>query len=485
MAVLRKPARAVPPGGKGLPGQRAAQKRPAGLEETSPPWDQGKIVDLHTLALDVLNPGLSLVVTEADYFGAIVQVAGTIQKVETTREATFIYMTLTGTDHEGVLKAHGGQMGQEFKLHICPPGCGRHESGDLFLHAMKGRKRRPEGEPGWISCLVAGQLEQPEDELQLLRQREQELNKQRMQDQIKTDKKKRKRSRSDQEESDKGDKKKKKKEKKKKEKDNAEETVNGRHPARAVQKELHQLFGGTALDPKERVRRRVLRQAKKLVAKKKAKQSSSSGSGGSSSSSTSSEVEATGSDGVFTEETKAKMLADRCPGSLAMETLLTMRQSLLTTSGEEGPEQSTKPLALLYYRNVLARRATGAQSRELLNLATAIDALLKGKPAATLDILCQRLKAQEAVLNGTSWAVAQKIELAPSDIATLVARGELQSAQRETYLDARARWQTQSTTPAKGAPKGKGKGKSDREGAAREERREEGRKDKGKGQDKK
>ena len=138
-----------------------------------------------------------------------------------------------------------------------------------------------------------------------------------------------------------------------------------------------------------------------------------------------------------------------------------MRKHLLTTSGEEGEEQSTKPVALLYYRSMLSRRVSGPQARELLNLATAIDALLKGRPALALDVMCQRLKAQEAVANGTAWAVAQKVELASSEAAALIARGELQTAQRETYLDARARWQAQSSSPAKGTQKGKEKGKTE------------------------
>ena len=164
-----------------------------------------------------------------------------------------------------------------------------------------------------------------------------------------------------------------------------------------------------------------------------------------------------------------------------METLLSMRRQLLTTSGEDGEEHTTRPVALLYYRSVLSRRVSGPQARELLNLATAIDALLKGRPALTLDIMCQRLKAQEAVANGTAWAVAQKVELASSEAAALIARGELQTAQRESYLDARARWQAQSTSPAKGNQKGKEKGKSDKDSSMKEDKREDAKKEKGKG----
>jgi hypothetical protein len=97
--------------------------------------------------------------------------------------------------------------------------------------------------------------------------------------------------------------------------------------------------------------------------------------------------------------------------------------------------------------------------------------------------LCQRLKAQESVLAGTPWQVAQKVEIASAEATALIARGELQAAQRESYLDSKTKWQNLASTP-KGQPKGKGKGKSDKDGG-KDERREESRKDRGKGGEKK
>lgn len=89
------------------------------------------------------------------------------------------------------------------------------------------------------------------------------------------------------------------------------------------------------------------------------------------------------------------------------------------------------------------------------------------------------MKAQEAVLNGTNWAVAQRVELASADSTALIARGELASAQKENYLDSRARWQTQATGPGKGgAPKGKGKTK---ESSGKDDKKDEKGKDRGKG----
>ena len=269
------------------------------------------------------------------------------------------------------------------------------------------------------------------------------------------------------------------KKKDKKEKKRSKEVSEGRHPAVAAQKELRDLYSGTALDPKEKVRRRVLAKAQKFASRKKPK--STSGSSGSSSSSTSPTVEEfKGLESVFAEENKVRGLAERFPGALTLEAVSAMRQSLLTTSGEELDDSGVRPVALLYYRSVLYRRASGAQSREMLNLAAALDHLLRGKVACAADIISQRLKAQEAVTQGTSWSVALRMEVPPPESSSLVSRAELQQAKREDYSEAQARWKSQASSWAKGDGKNKGKGqKGDRETWKKEDRREENRKGKG------
>ena len=173
-------------------------------------------------------------------------------------------------------------------------------------------------------------------------------------------------------------------------------------------------------------------------------------------------VEGQGMDGVFTTDSKARGVSEKYPGALTFETITTMRRSLLTTAGEEADERSTKPVALLYYRNQLARRATGAQARELLNLATALDHLLRGKPAMAADVISQRMKAQQAVLHGTHWSIAQRMELPLPGETTLVAQAELQIAQKENYDESRSRWLAQGgqTGGKKGESKGSGKTKA-------------------------
>jgi len=272
---------------------------------------------------------------------------------------------------------------------------------------------------------------------------------------------------------------KKRKKKDKKEKKRTKEVSEGRHPAVAAQKELRDLYAGTALDPQERIRRRILGKAQKFAARKKPR--SSSGSSGSSSSSTSPTVEGfRGLESVFAEGNKVRALAERFPGALTLEAVTAMRQALLTTSGEELDDTGVKPVALLYYRSVLCRRATGAQSREMLNLAAALDHLLRGRVVCAADIISQRLKAQEAVTQGTSWSVALRMEVPPPESGSLVSRAELQQARREDYSEAQARWRTQANSGSKGDGKGKGKNqKGHQEPWKKDEKKEEARKGKG------
>jgi hypothetical protein len=177
-----------------------------------------------------------------------------------------------------------------FRLHVCPPGCSRQESGDYYLHALKGRLAREADEEAWVTGLQDAGAPGGEDELEQLRKRGEALGAGGPPDPP------RKRSRSPDRRSPREEKKKKKR---KKDKDKTEELVSGRHAAKAGTKELKELFAGTGLDPKEKVRRRVVKRAQKYIARRKSKQSSSSSSASrSKSTSSSSEEETTMTEGV-------------------------------------------------------------------------------------------------------------------------------------------------------------------------------------------
>jgi len=309
---------------------RQGRRRPAAREEGRTLWEQGLETELHQVPIDQFKPGSSLVITVADYFGGPAKIAGTIQRLEVEKDSSYLQVRLSGTDHEGVLRAHSGMKDQAFRVHICPPQCGRQESGDFLAHGLKGRRRKEEGEEGWVTSLEPPAME-GEDELAMLRRREQELLRERG-ERARASPSRRDRHQAPKEPEEEEIQKKKKKKKKKKAKEGAEELVNGRHAARASVKELSQVFGGTALDPREKIRKRVLRRAQKYAARKKSRRSSSSSSHGSSGSSTSTSSGEPATEGVFSEETKARGLSERFPGALSVETLLSMRRSLLATS---------------------------------------------------------------------------------------------------------------------------------------------------------
>lgn len=480
--ALRRPAAAIP-GAGGAPGRRGGLRRPAAQEELVSPWDRGEVAVLRDIPAEKLM-GANVVVTEADYFGARVQVAGKVMRVELGDADRHLHLAVGGTNPEEVLKQVTAAPGSLFKVHLCPPGCGLHASGDQYLHGLKGRKRRDAGEVDWIDTLI--DVKKPEvevDEMHQLRRRSEELARER--GGVPGGESNRPLEMPGKEpgkEEDSG-----KKKKKKKRDRRASDFMDGRQPAKAATKELSSLFGGTGLDPKEKVRKRVMARAQQFAAKKRSRRSSSSSGSGTSSSSSPSIIEGVGTDGVFSTDSKARGVAEKYPGALTLETITTMRRSLLTTSGEEADERSTKPVALLYYRNQLARRASGAQARELLNLATALDHLLRGKPALAADVISQRMKSQQAALHGTHWAVAQRMELPLPEEATLVAQAELEQVQKENYAEARALWRAQGSQGGKkGDGKGKQKGgKSERTDWGKDGKREEPRKGKEKGGDKK
>lgn len=440
-------------------------------------WGQGHLMPLHRVSLDELRCGSSLVVEEAEYFGARLKVAGTIQRIEAEAEEKYLAMALTGTDSEEVLKVYTLDPRVPFRLHLCSNQCDRMESGDHLIHGIRGRTSNDMGEPAWVTSLV-GVVPPlaPVDQLRDLRQRALDVGPgpapghaggvQPVGGDDKSEEEKEK---------------KKAKKKKRKERKEEEKIYNGKRPSRAVQKDHQALYSGTGLDQKEKVRRRVMSRAKKLASRKRPKSRSSSGSG-SSSSSTSVDAPPLEGESVFLEESKARVIAERCPGALAMEGIASMRRNLLTTTGEELQDNGIKPLAVLYYRSILSRKATGAQGRELLNLCTCIDALLRNRPASALDVLMQRVKAQEAQLQGQSWQVAQQMEIPQSEASMLAPRGEVEDARRQTYQESKTLWQSHSQM---GGPKGDGKQKGKGKYGKSKDDKKDGSKEKGKGTEKK
>ena len=75
-------------------------------------------------------------------------------------------------------------------------------------------------------------------------------------------------------------------------------------------------------------------------------------------------------------------MATGFPGTLACQALSQMRSVLLSEIGNEDRPGMLKACALAYFRQQVARKATGPAQRELLSIATAVDLIL--------DVLIQR-----------------------------------------------------------------------------------------------
>ncbi len=461
--LLRRPA--ALPGGRG---RAPPRRRPAGVGSPGggeTPWKRGEEVVLREVALEEWDTGQRVILSEADYCGLITQVAGRVRKIEKEDGELYVSMALSGTKSEQILQVQGTNPTQLFVVHVCPTGCALQESGDHFLHGLKGRLVLDESrEDPWIKNLEgAGDPGGDRlDELQQLRERAQGLAPRDTGVEGGGE-----RPGGDDPGGDPGDpgadKEKSKKKKKKKEKDKKSVKPDGKRPMKCVQKNLQDLFGGTGLDPRERVRKRVLKTARKYVAKKKQASSSSKTSSSSSEESSTSEGQV-GGEGIFSEGNKARVIAEHYPGALCCEAIHAMRSTLMTDLGEEEEGSAPKPIAIKYYRQHLQKKASGAMSRDLLNTATALDHLLRGRPSLAADCLAQRLKSNEATLNGSHWSVAQRMELPIQETATITQRLELQAAHKENYAESRTSYLASlggkgSYRDEKGK-KGKGDGKA-------------------------
>ena len=164
-------------------------------------------------------------------------------------------------------------------------------------------------------------------------------------------------------------------------------------------------------------------------------------------------------DTLFQGESKIQRVGQRCPGALACQAITTMRANLLQEAGATKESIGMDPVAMLYLRQHLHRRASGPALRELVTLAIAVDQLLRARPSRALDTLLQRFKAVEAGLMGAHWSVAQRLELGPSENLSLTGQEELSSAQKEAYTDARTKMLAGLPDGRSRTSKGQGKSK--------------------------
>ena len=107
-----------------------------------------------------------------------------------------------------------------------------------------------------------------------------------------------------------------------------------------------------------------------------------------------------------------------------------MSRMLVEQVGTE--EGRVLPIYLKYLRlTVLRRDMIPGQRRELTTLAHVMDRLIQRNILGAMDIVNQRIKALELVVNGSIWGVVQHLELVPQDSERITSNAEMQSAARE------------------------------------------------------
>ncbi len=373
-----------------------------------------------------------------------------VEFLEINKIGVLIRLDPRGTTSEEILKFHTSGR-RHLTIHRCDPDCDGKETSQGYVHARRAHLvLDPKKEEDWTTNLVqAGKPIEEMDELKSLRREAGLLGTKAAVAPEEERESKRKKSSSSS--SSKGKKKSSSKVKKAKKKDRS------KSPKQSTQqlavKKPGKFFKGTGLDFKEKVRLKIRNKAQKFV-KAKGKDRGASSSSTSASGSTE-EIAGLHTSELFGASMKAKQVAEIYPGVLAAEGLSAMRTGLLHEAGQVDEKSVIMPLALQYYRNHLARKMSGAQSREALTLCTAIDLMLRGRAAAAMDLMVQRVKSVESIANGSHYTVAQRLELVPQESHLLTGREEMRSAARESYQDSRTKWL--SSLPDGRNTKGKGK----------------------------
>lgn len=469
-------------------GIRGVRRRPAAPAVGAPPapersvverFEAGEAVDLVKLPLSSFKVGALLVIEEGIYFGGRCQIAGRFRGFKADNGDPHITIQVTGTTNEEALKFVTGSSSRQVDLHLCGEGCRGEPSNQGLVHARQGRvvKMEREAECTWEKNI----MEEPVDELAGLRTTQKEMEELRAKEAKEKEEAARKKTKSSSSE---GSKKKRKKTKKrikvkdkeKKKKDAGGVTqVDDEDPRRSyggrsvAKKSLEAVFGGTGMDPRSRIRRKVLRYARKKVSKKKDASSSSSSTRTSDSGEASSEE---GEDALL-DNSRLRMLARHAPGSLTAMGIQRMQEALTQQEGvwglQEGP-QSLPAVTLRYVRSVMCNRLSGGALKEAVTTASALDLIVQGRCAEGCDMLMQRLKAVERVSQGSSWLSSEKLELAPTLNPQITTHAEVDQANKEAKQEQKARGGLMVSQNPKGYGKGK-KGKSEEKGSNKGKRK--------------
>lgn len=399
------------------------------------------------------------------YYHREVDLVGKVVGVRIQDGQIFLDLDATGTEDEGLLRSITGKQGRRVAVHVCPPGCNHQLTDEYLIHGHEYEAVDLKAVPWYTNLVqVVPELEEGLDEMAAMRK---EAEKRRALEEGRPEGSPRKR-RSKEEK------------KAKREREDAERLERKRSTASqdsedmiAGKKDLGTLYGGTALDPDPKSRKRILKKARKLGrGNKKKKKKSSSGTSRSSTSSSGASSLALSSGGLFNSERKMKSIWKRYPGALAASAVMDARELLMTTSGtlHDVDHRHLPPITTQFVRQHLGSSMSPPMLQEALTLSTCLDTLLMGKPASTCDIIAQRLKSLENVALGHHWSVGRQLELVRSDPAGLTNESEGLDAARRAREEVKLKAALAKNPNARGADgssSAKGKKGKDFKGAGK------------------
>ena len=246
--VLRRPA-----GVDGVP-ERGGEPRRGGPGEGEAEFDfdgfeRGVEVEGYKVPLRLWKKGLKIIITEGLYWEEKVKVAAVVGYFTSSGEVASLWVDLRGSQSEALVKWKGLHPKEKLEVDLCLPGC-PHQSKDGLVHCLKVKCWLTEGEEPWTSNLEGMEMG-PADELEGLRARASGLPTPPV---APAEGKGAKVDSSTSRESRKGKKKRNSEKKRKKEKVKAQGT-----------KPIKALFEKTGLDPEPSQRKRLLKNAKKVV----------------------------------------------------------------------------------------------------------------------------------------------------------------------------------------------------------------------------
>ena len=145
------------------PGARVEVEREEG--DASSKWKKGEEMILRDVPVEEFRGGISLVITEGHYYHNVVKIAGLVHRVVMEGERVELQVLARGTTSEGLLRAHTADPLFPFTVLVCRTGCGHVESGDRYVHGVKGYLQK-EGmaSEDWMTNLMAAAPAPREDE---------------------------------------------------------------------------------------------------------------------------------------------------------------------------------------------------------------------------------------------------------------------------------------------------------------------------------